>query len=922
MARTILLQKLKDAFIKPLPDLVELVCGGNRIERIKALKPSGKKIGESWECSSHPSHASAVAVGNQKFLLPDIIKAIPNETLGKHVAEEFWELPILVKLIDANDNLSVQVHPSDKKAAELGETQSGKNEFWVVLEADENSVLHLGFKKNVDRRQFESDLNSGNVNIAEKYLNAIHVKPGDLFFNPAGTAHAIGKGVVLAEIQQSSGLTYRLWDWNRVPKREMCIERGLKSLNFTKTNESDFRIMPHKINRNEESLIDGMFFSVDRIALDKGEKINLESKGSFQIFLCLNGKVVFSNGRSQETLRAGESLLVPASMKNYSITAGEKTTLLKSFLTTPERINPVIFQTYDVRETSDKLSDRVAYYLGKGYGTFLRKNNPLKMPWASVGGGIRLSTERIRASLIKGLVESGVNVYDIGISSTPELYFSIPYLNSDGGINITASHNAAEYNGLKQVVKSVGFIVSINAQEMLGIKKIILEGDFLKGNGKCVKITEGEVPRYHNELVKANCRLGSDIWVHLLKKWEGRLKELIDAVSALEFPDRRDAKKWEEIKKRLGIPEEFEQPETAIAHPLKKLELVIDFGNGSCWRTKNIFTDLGASVIALNETPDGSFPAHIPDPIKEKCRKQLENAVKEIKSGKELVGMGFDEDGDRVIYVRSDGKAVEGDRTLAIQAKSIIEEHRKSGKAGTPRFIGEVKFSRIAEESIAKCGGEFIMSPTGFAFIKEAAKKIDRAISAGDDHADVFGKKIDTAKNKSPVILAAELSGHQMSGYEENWMFDDAALAATKVLGVIAKAIEEGKSFVDLDEEIPRYSSSPELNIRLPTNVLAEKQEVVDKIISVFGKKGFRIDTTDGCIIVWSKHGAWVGQALARKSNTQPMLVCRVEGKGEKTRGMIEKEFFSELEKIATKSVPRLDLLSDDYIRQKFNTKN
>lgn len=921
MTQTSPSQNLKDAFIKPSPELVELVWGGNRIERIKGLKPSGKKIGESWECSSHPNHASAVAVGDQKFLLPDIIKAIPNEILGKHVAEEFGELPILVKLIDANDNLSVQVHPSDKKAVELGEEQSGKNEFWSVLGAEEESVLYLGFKNDVDRRQFESDLNSGNVNIAEKYLNAIHVKPGDLFFNPAGTVHAIGKGVVLAEIQQSSGLTYRLWDWNRVPKREMRIERGLKSLNFTKTNESDFRIMPHKMNRNEESLIDGMFFSVDRIGLDKGEKINLESKGSFQIFLCLNGKVVFSNGRSQETLRAGESLLVPASMKNYSITAGEKTILLKSFLVTPERINPVIFQTYDVRETSDKLSDRVAYYLGKGYGTFLRKNNPPKMPWASVGGGIRLSTERIRASLVKGLVESGVNVYDIGISSTPELYFSIPYLNSDGGINITASHNGAEYNGLKQVIKKDGFICSINAQEMLGIKKIVLEGDFLKGKGECMKITEGEVPRYHNELVKANCRLGRDIWIYLLKK-HGSLRNLIAAVSALDFPEKRDAKKWEEIKKRLKLPVEFTQPQTAVRRPLKKLKLVIDFGNGSCWRTKNIFTDLGASVIALNETPDGSFPAHIPDPIKEKYRKQLENAVKEIKSGKELVGMGFDEDGDRVIYVRSDGKAVEGDRTLAIQAKSVIEEHRKSGKAGTPRFIGEVKFSRIAEEFIAKCGGEFIMSPTGFAFIKEAAKKIDCSIATGDDYADVFGKKIDTAKNKSPVILAAELSGHQMSGYEENWMFDDAALAVTKVLGVIAKAIEEGKSFVDLDEEIPRYSSSPELNIRLPTNVLVEKQEVVDKIISVFGKKGFRIDTTDGCIIVWSKDGAWVGQALARKSNTQPMLVCRVEGKDEKTRGMIENEFFSELDKIVTKSVPRLDLLSDDYIRQKFNTKN
>ncbi|MFH1105774.1 MAG: type I phosphomannose isomerase catalytic subunit [Candidatus Aenigmatarchaeota archaeon] len=915
-------QKLKDAFIKPSSALVELVWGGSRIEKMKGLKPSGRKIGESWECSSHPQHASALTVGKRDFLLPEIIKSAAEGMLGACAAEEFGELPILVKLIDANENLSVQVHPSDKKAAELGERQSGKNEFWVVLDAEDGAVLYLGFKKDVDKRQFENDLNSGSVNIAEKYLNAIPVKKGDLIFNPAGTVHAIGKGIVLAEIQQSSGLTYRLWDWNRVPRREMHVKKGLDSLEFKKADEGDFRKFPIRTSQYAETLIDSLFFSVDMITLNKNDRIDLETDGSFNVILCLRGNATFDGRESKEVLRAGESLLVPASLSNYSINAGEKTILLKSFLVTPERINPVIFQTYDVRETSDKLSDRVTYYLGKGYGTFLRKNNASKDLWASVGGGVRLTTERMRTALIKGILDAGVNVYDIGTTSTPELYFSIPYLNSDGGINITASHNAAEYNGLKQVVKSDGFISSINAQQMLEIKKIVLEGNFLKGNGKCVKIPEGEVPRYHNELVKANCRLGREVWILLMKKYEGKLKALLDNVSGANFPKDFGDEEWESVRKRLELPERFRQPRTAVREPLKKLKLVMDFGNGSCWRTKDIFTDLGAEVVALNEAPDGSFPAHIPDPIKEKCRRQLETAVKEMKGGKEIVGMGFDEDGDRVIYVRRDGKVVEGDRTLAMQAKTVIEEHRKAGKAGTPRFIGEVKFSRMAEEFITKCGGEYIMAPTGFAFIKQAAKEINRAIGAGANHADLFGKKIDTGKNKAPVILAAELSGHQMSGHEENWMFDDAALAATKVLSIIASALKQGRSFVDLDEEIPRYSPSPELNIRLPTNVLAEKQEVVDKIVSTFRKKGFVIDTTDGGIIIWSEDGKWIGQALARKSNTQPMLVCRVEGKDDNARKRIEREFFSELGKISTKSVPKIDLLSDDYIREALNSEN
>lgn len=920
------LDRFRKGFIKPAIDnLVEIVWGGGHIEAFKGLPASGKRIGESWECSTHPRHPSTILLEDgRKVPLPDLVSLMGEDLLGTHVHREFkGQLPILFKFLDAREDLSVQVHPSDEKARELGEDDTGKNEAWLILGAEEGAVVYLGFKEDVDPAAFERDLSSPNVNIAERYLNAITVKPGDVLYNPTGAVHAIGKGVFLAEIQQSSGITYRVWDWNRVPKRELHIPQAMQSLNFRKTTRADYELKPRKLSESEERLIDSFYFTVDRITLAAGEAIDSETRGSFQILVCLEGDVELRASGESRHLSRGESLIVPASAGSYRIAGAENSVLLRCFVLQPAHIDPVIFQTYDVRAVADEyLSDRVCYYLGRGYGSYVRRLNdaPAGSLSVTVGGGVRLSTERIRAQVVKGILSTGVNVYDVGITSTPELYFSIPYLNADGGINMTASHNEAEYNGLKQVVRSEdGYITSINAAQMLEIKRTVLEGDFLDGAGQCVKVKDGEVVRYHNELVKGNCRLGRILWIEILKTWSDRgLKAMLEAVSALEFPESQDPEAWIRIRDALGLPPDCEQPPTAVKYPLAGLRVVIDFGNGSAWRTKSVYSDLGAEVVALNEEPDGSFPAHLPDPIKAKYRKQLEAAVlrEAAASDKEVVGVGNDEDADRVIYVRSDGRAVEGDRTLCIQAKPIIEEHRALARPGKPRFMGEVKFARVAEEFITESGGEYIMTPTGFAFIKDGAKELSRAISGGRDEVELFGRTIDLRENREPIALAAELSGHQMSGHEENWIFDDSLLAAAKLLSVISRGVREGMTFIDIDEAVPRYPATPELNVRLGTNILAEKQEIVNKAVQVFQQKGYAIDTTDGGLIKWfDSHGAWLGQALVRKSNTQPMLICRVEARDEAAKVRIEDELFSKLSRVSTRAVPELDLASDDYIR-------
>ncbi|MBM3133588.1 MAG: hypothetical protein FJZ95_11245, partial [Chloroflexi bacterium] len=576
------LARLRHGFIKPDPNnLVEVVWGGDAIEKLKGLTPSGKRIGESWECSTHPQHPCMVNIkGAGKIPLSDLVNLMGEDAFGKHVAREFkGQFPILVKFLDAHEDLSVQVHPSDEKAAELGERDTGKAEAWLILDARPGAVVYLGFKEDVDPKEFEKALSSPDTNIAERYLNAIPVRAGDVLYNPAGAVHAIGKGVFLAEIQQSSGITYRVWDWNRVPKRPLHIPQAIASLNFKKTGRPDYELFPKKLSGHEERLIDSFYFTVDRVRLTSGKEAPMATGGGFHVLTCLEGTAELAAPYSQERLSRGESVLVPAALGEYRIIAREDSVILKSFVLQPRHIDPVIFQTYDVRAIADDyLRDRVCYYLGKAYGTFVRRQQNGQVPTVNVGGGVRLSTERIRRQVIKGILSTGVNVCDVGISSTPELYFSIPYLGADGGVNLTASHNEAEYNGLKQVIRSEdGFITSINAEQMLEVKRIALEGDFLEGEGRCTRIEEGEVARYHNELVKANCRLGREIWIYLMEKWKARgLKALLDATATLAFPDGPDSAAWAQIRQTLDLPSEFTQPETAIRHPLAGLRVVID----------------------------------------------------------------------------------------------------------------------------------------------------------------------------------------------------------------------------------------------------------------------------------------------------------------------------------------------------------
>ena len=215
----------KPFFLKPAAK--DYLWGGNRLNDDFSKGIDMHPLAETWECSTHPDGPSIVASGEHKGKsLIDVLKEHP-EYLGTHPRTKD-EMPILVKLIDAKQDLSVQVHPSDEYAQKYEHGQLGKTEMWYVLDATKGSQLVYGFKMNQDKDVVKKAIQNGTV---EKYLQKVPVKKNDLFYIKAGTVHAIGAGALIAEIQESSNLTYRLYDYNRIDKsgnkRELHIDKGL-----------------------------------------------------------------------------------------------------------------------------------------------------------------------------------------------------------------------------------------------------------------------------------------------------------------------------------------------------------------------------------------------------------------------------------------------------------------------------------------------------------------------------------------------------------------------------------------------------------------------------------------------------------------------------------------------------------------------
>lgn len=303
------------------PNLHEVIWGGSRLQPYKGMQPNGRPIGESWEVSAVPSSASVVSNGcwAGKSLI-DVVDAMPKEVLGESVAAEYsGKLPLLVKFIDAEKDLSIQVHPNDEMAGRL-HGKMGKSEMWYVIDAKPGSFLYAGFKEKITPYEYKKRVDDGSVT---EVLAKHEVKPGDVFYLPAGRVHAICGGILLAEVQQSSDVTYRIFDYNRPgmdgKPRELHTELAAEALDFNV--EDDYRTRYDNADNKANRVIDSPYFNVRVTELESSFHRNLLKYDSFIISMCISGdcKIKVRSTGDEVLLREGWSVLIPAAVADYDV---------------------------------------------------------------------------------------------------------------------------------------------------------------------------------------------------------------------------------------------------------------------------------------------------------------------------------------------------------------------------------------------------------------------------------------------------------------------------------------------------------------------------------------------------------------------------------------------------------------------------
>lgn len=300
------------------PNLHPTIWGGRKLKPWKGIAADDEPIGESWEVSAVPSSVSIVA--NGVFAgrsLSDIVNEFPQKILGEHVSKQYGnQLPLLVKFIDTEKNLSIQVHPDDTMA-QREHGKMGKTEMWYVIDAQPGAYLYAGFKEEITPHEYKRRVENGSIT---EVLARHEVKAGDVFYLPAGRVHAICGGILLAEIQQSSDITYRIFDYDRLgingTPRELHTELAARALNFS--IEQEYRTK-YALSKNEVCQITNTpYFVVNLIEFDKPMHRDLCELDSFIIYMCVEGicSIHVRETGEQIQLPTGYSCLIPAIIAN------------------------------------------------------------------------------------------------------------------------------------------------------------------------------------------------------------------------------------------------------------------------------------------------------------------------------------------------------------------------------------------------------------------------------------------------------------------------------------------------------------------------------------------------------------------------------------------------------------------------------
>ena len=303
-------------FLKPAGK--DYLWGGRRLNDDYAKNIDMTPLAETWECSTHPDGPSTVSSGEfEGRLLNDVLKEHP-EYIGTH-PQTVGELPILIKLIDAKQDLSVQVHPDDAYAYEHENGQSGKDEMWYVLDAKKDSRLIYGLNRTVTKEELKAGIADGSIT---KYMQKVPVHKNDVFYIKAGTIHAIGAGVLLAEVQESSNLTYRLYDYDRTDrnghKRELHVEKALAVANLNEAEKpvQPMRLLNYRRGWASEFLYRCKYFQTERILLNTErirEMVTVQTDSlSFMVMLCLEGSGMLRYENEILPFFKGDCIFIPA----------------------------------------------------------------------------------------------------------------------------------------------------------------------------------------------------------------------------------------------------------------------------------------------------------------------------------------------------------------------------------------------------------------------------------------------------------------------------------------------------------------------------------------------------------------------------------------------------------------------------------
>jgi mannose-6-phosphate isomerase len=298
--------------IKFEPILMDRIWGGNKLMNVFQKKSDLETVGESWELSDVKGASSVVANGSEKGnTLKYLLETYTSDLIGKTLFTKFGPtFPLLIKYIDAAKDLSIQVHPNNELSMKRHQS-FGKTEMWYIMQADENAKLVLGFEESLNSDSYLKHLNKNTIASVMHYEP---VKQGDSFFIQTGTVHAIGGGIVLAEIQQTSDITYRIYDWDRKNKqgksRELHTDLALKAINFD-TGVDCKRPYTQTLNKSN-TIVDCSYFKTSFLPVMGTLELNYDDQDTFVIFMCVKGSGSITVNEFTETLAMGETVLIPA----------------------------------------------------------------------------------------------------------------------------------------------------------------------------------------------------------------------------------------------------------------------------------------------------------------------------------------------------------------------------------------------------------------------------------------------------------------------------------------------------------------------------------------------------------------------------------------------------------------------------------